>query len=153
MIRTAVSTCVHAKQLQSCLTLLQPYGLQPIRLLCPWDSPVKDAGMGCHALLQGIFLTQGSSLRLLCLLHGHQHLLGSPCLPKGTVITGAEAQLGGGEGKGFLCVWDRLELEGPLHDKNVIMPSHFFQSYVIEANMSTNSFHFHQCCSSLPSLP
>ena len=27
-------------------------------LLCPWDSPSKNTGVGCHALLQGIFLTQ-----------------------------------------------------------------------------------------------
>ena len=26
-----------------------------------WDSPGKNAGVGCHSLLQGIFLTQGSS--------------------------------------------------------------------------------------------
>ena len=32
---------------------LQPYGLQPDRLLCPWDSPGKNTGMGCHALLWG----------------------------------------------------------------------------------------------------
>ena len=30
------------------------------RLLCPWNSPVKNTGVGYHALLQGIFLTQGS---------------------------------------------------------------------------------------------
>ena len=30
--------------------------------------------MGCHALLQGIFLTQGSNLSLLCLLHCGQIL-------------------------------------------------------------------------------
>ena len=29
-----------------------PYGQQPSRLLCPWDSPVKNTGMGCHLLLQ-----------------------------------------------------------------------------------------------------
>ena len=29
------------------------------RLLCPWDSPGKNTGAGCHFLLQGIFLTQG----------------------------------------------------------------------------------------------
>ena len=29
----------------------------------------KNTGVGCHALLQGTFLTQGSNLRLLCLLH------------------------------------------------------------------------------------
>ena len=34
-------------------------------LLCPWDSPGKNTGVGCHALLQGIFLTQGSNPRLL----------------------------------------------------------------------------------------
>ena len=30
----------------------QPYGLQPDRLLCPWDLPGKNTGVGCHALLQ-----------------------------------------------------------------------------------------------------
>ena len=34
-----------------------------------WDSPGKNPGVGCHFLLQGIFLTQGSKLPLLCLLH------------------------------------------------------------------------------------
>ena len=40
---------------------LQPHGLQPTRLLCPWDSPGKNPGVGCHFLLQGIFLTQESN--------------------------------------------------------------------------------------------
>ena len=31
------------------------------RLLCPWDSPGKNTGVGCHFLLQGIFPTQGSN--------------------------------------------------------------------------------------------
>ena len=35
--------------------------IQPARLLCPWDSPGKNSGVGCHALLQGILLTQGSN--------------------------------------------------------------------------------------------
>ena len=43
-------------------------GLQPARLLCPWDSPGKNTGAGCHALLQGIFPTRGSHLCLLRLL-------------------------------------------------------------------------------------
>ena len=33
------------------------------------DSPGKNTGVGCHALLQGIFPTQGSNLHLLGLLH------------------------------------------------------------------------------------
>ena len=47
---------------------LWPYGPYPTRLLCPWDSPGKNTGAGYHALLQGIFPTQGSNPSLLCLL-------------------------------------------------------------------------------------
>ena len=32
---------------------LQPHVLQSARLLCPWDSPGKHTGVGCHFLLQG----------------------------------------------------------------------------------------------------
>ena len=53
-------------QLQSCVQLLKPYRLQPARLLCPWDFPGKNIGVGCHFLFQGIFPTQGSNS---CLLH------------------------------------------------------------------------------------
>ena len=38
---------------------LQLRCLQPTRLLCPWSSPGKNTGVGCHFLLQQIFLTQG----------------------------------------------------------------------------------------------
>ena len=33
--------------------------LRPSRLLCPWDFPGKDIGVGSHVLPQGIFLIQG----------------------------------------------------------------------------------------------
>ena len=39
------------------------------RLLCPWDPPGKNTLVGCHALLQGIFPSQGSNLHHLHLLH------------------------------------------------------------------------------------
>ena len=48
---------------------LRHYGLEPTRLPRPWNSPGKNTGVGCHALLQGTFLTQGCYPRLLCLLH------------------------------------------------------------------------------------
>ena len=35
------------------------HGLQPAKLLCPWDSPGKNTGVGCHFLLQGIFPDAG----------------------------------------------------------------------------------------------
>ena len=31
----------------------QPHGLQPTRLLRPWDFPGKSTGVGCHCLLRG----------------------------------------------------------------------------------------------------
>ena len=40
---------------------LQPHGPWPSRILCPWDFPDKNTGVGCHAVLQRIFLTQGSN--------------------------------------------------------------------------------------------
>ena len=59
--------CVHAKSLQLCLTLCEPMDLWSARLLYLWDSPAKNTGVGYHALLQGIFPTQGLNPRLLCL--------------------------------------------------------------------------------------
>ena len=48
---------MHAHMLsRSVSNSLGPYGLQPDRLLYPWDSPDRDTGVGCHAdpgLLQG----------------------------------------------------------------------------------------------------
>ena len=45
--------------------ILQPHGLKSTKLLCPWDSPSKNTGVGCHFLLQGIFPIQGSKPALL----------------------------------------------------------------------------------------
>ena len=44
---------------QSCPTLCDPMDCS--RLLCPWDSSGKNTGVGCQALLQGIFQIQGSN--------------------------------------------------------------------------------------------
>ena len=38
---------------------LRPCGMEPTRLLCPWDSPGKNTGVGCHVLLQGILSNAG----------------------------------------------------------------------------------------------
>ena len=53
---------------------LRPCGLQPT-VLCPWDFPGKNIGVGCHFLPQGIFLAQGLNLHLLRLLHGQMDSL------------------------------------------------------------------------------
>ena len=62
---------------------VRPHGLQPTRLLCPRDSPGKNTGVvGCHALLQGLFPTQGLNLHLVSLLHWQVDSL--PLAPRGT---------------------------------------------------------------------
>ena len=55
--------------LQSYPALCDPMDSSHARLLYPWDSPGKKTRVGSHALLQGIFLTQGSNLHLLSLLY------------------------------------------------------------------------------------
>ena len=68
---------------------LQPHGLWPVRLLCPWDSSGKNTGVGCHALLQGIFLIQGMNPCLLRLLHWQAGSLplAPPVKPNTTIST------------------------------------------------------------------
>ena len=65
-----MSVHVHVSAVTSAVSgSLQHYRLQRTRLLCPWDSPGKNTGVGCHFLLQGTFPTQGSNPSLLGLLH------------------------------------------------------------------------------------
>ena len=60
---------MHAKLLQSYPTLDDSMDCSPPGSSVHGDSPGKDIGVGCHALLQGIFPTQGSNLCFFCLLH------------------------------------------------------------------------------------
>ena len=46
--------CVWPIHAQSCLTRCDPHGLEPTRLLYPWNFSGKSTGVGCHFLLQGI---------------------------------------------------------------------------------------------------
>ena len=61
--------CVHAQSLQSCLALCDPMGYSLPGSSVHGNSPDKHTGVGCHALLQGIFLTHGSNLCLSHFLH------------------------------------------------------------------------------------
>ena len=62
MQRLALSTGIQAICV---VTLLQAHGLQPLGLLCLWDSLGKNTVVGCHFLLQGIFLTARLNPHLL----------------------------------------------------------------------------------------
>ena len=44
----------------------RPHGMQPTRLLCPWDSPGKNTGVGCHFLLQCMKVESESEVTQLC---------------------------------------------------------------------------------------
>ena len=59
-----VCACVHTHLVMS--NALRPHWTVAHQLLCPWDFPGKNTGVGCHFLLQGIFQTHRSNL---CLLH------------------------------------------------------------------------------------
>ena len=50
---------------RSCLTLSVTPWTGACQLLCPWDFPGKNTGVGCHFLLQGIFPTKGSNSSLV----------------------------------------------------------------------------------------
>ena len=60
------------------------HGLWPTRLLCPWCSPGKNTGVGCHAFLQGIFPTQGWNPGLLHHLQAGSLSLAPPEKPPST---------------------------------------------------------------------
>ena len=46
---------------------MRPYRRPPTRLLCPWDSPVKNTGVGCHFLLQCMKVKSQSQVAQSCL--------------------------------------------------------------------------------------
>jgi len=52
--------CVLCLVTQSCVTLCNPMDYSPAGSSVHGDSPSKSTGVGCHAVLQGIFRTQGS---------------------------------------------------------------------------------------------
>ena len=68
----------HFSRVRLCVTL---WTIAHPRLLCPWDFPGQYTGVGCHALLQGIFPAQGLNPCLLCLLHWQMDSL--PLAPPG----------------------------------------------------------------------
>ena len=62
--RTVIKTFCCCLVTQLCPTFLTLWTVAH-QLLCLWDSPGKNAGVGCHSLFQGIFPTQGSNPSLL----------------------------------------------------------------------------------------
>ena len=63
---------------------VRPHRRQPTRLRCPWDSPGKNTGAGCHFLLQCRKVKSGSEVAQSCLtLHNSMD-----CSPPGSSVHG-----------------------------------------------------------------
>ena len=77
------SAAAAAESLQSCPTLCDPI-VQPTRMPCPWDSPGKNTGVGCHFLLQCMKVKSESEVAQLC------RTLSDPmdCSPPGSSVYG-----------------------------------------------------------------
>ena len=75
-----IFTCTHVYACsvsQSCPMLCDPWTVAR-QAPCPWDSPGKNTGVGCHFFLQSIFPTPGSNPDLLCLLRWQAESLPLP---------------------------------------------------------------------------
>ena len=89
---------------------LQCHGLQLCRLLCPWNSPGKNTGVGFHFLLQEIFQTQGLNPGLLhCrqILYRLSHQ-GSPKILEWVACPLGDLSDPGIEGIGVSCIAGRF---------------------------------------------
>ena len=74
-------------------------------VVCPWDFPGKNTGVGCHPLLQGIFPTQGSNLSLLHCRWILCHWTTCHAMLSCSVVSDS-LQSYGLQPTGFLCPWD-----------------------------------------------
>ena len=57
----------------SCVRLCVTPQTQPTRLPCPWDSPGKNTGVGCHFLLQCMKVKSESEVAQITLISGIQN--------------------------------------------------------------------------------
>ena len=87
--------CIYISYVYVCMLLLlsrfsrvqlcvQPHRQQPTRLLCPWDSPGKNTGVGCYFLLQCIKVKSQSEVAQSCLTPSDP----TDCSPPGSSIRG-----------------------------------------------------------------
>ena len=102
---------------------MRPHGLQPDRLLSPWDSPGKNTGMGCHFLLQGVFQTQNSNPYLM-----------SPALASRCFTTGA--------------TWEHNKslsplVRGLLHNRKIKLLKSIFQLMSLVKSQTSSLIEFH----------
>ena len=86
---------------------VRPHRQQPIRLFCPWDSPGKNTGMGCHFLLQCMKVKSESEVAQSC------PTLSDPmdCSLPGSSVHGFSKQE----------YWGGVPLPSPLHAIRILL--------------------------------
>ena len=92
-----ITCCCCCSVAESCLTLCNPMDCSLLGS-CPWDFPGKNTVVGCHFLLQGIFPTQSSNLRLL-----HWQMDSLPLIHQGSPLLFTQEEF----------MWDNLQKDYP----------------------------------------
>ena len=96
----------------------RPHGLQPTRLLHPWDYPGKSTGVGCHFLLQRFplagYFTQGSVYMSIPISQSHPLLPHCVCIPVLNICIIQE-----GVKKKRQWLWHRMKLGGIFEVKSL----------------------------------
>ena len=95
----------------------RPHGLQPTRLLRPWDFPGKSTGVGCHCLLRIHSLKLNKYLQSRCWVR-NRHQYAIPLLVRVTMLPVSEK---GMWKQRFKKRWSRNQKPG------VQVPGHHFQ--------------------------
>ena len=86
---------------------VRPHRWQPNRLLCPWDSPGKNTGVGCHFLLQCMKVKSESEVAQSCpTLHDPKD-----CSPPGSSIHGILQARALEWGAIAFCNWELITWE------------------------------------------
>ena len=127
---------------QSCPTLCCPVDCSPPgSSVCPWNVSGKNTGVGCHFLLQGIFLTQGLNLHLSHLppLPGRFFTTGTPWEAPGHIVFNSYFQSSQGLGmessfSGCL-LGEQLDKLPACHERNRVMHFHFSSKPLELANI------------------
>ena len=103
-----------------------PWTVATLGFICPWDYPGNIIGVGCHFLLQGIFLTEGANLQLL-----HWEVDSSPLSHQGIPVQCTkQPEMGpdiwGGDISLHLDKLDNLETLNPI---KALFPEEFITAF------------------------
>ena len=100
---------------------VRPHRWQPTRLLCPWDSPGKNTGVGCHYLLQCMKVKSESEVAQSC------PTLSDPmdCSPPGSSVCGIL--------QARVLEWGAIAFSlAPIYDMANLCPLHYLtQTYLL----------------------